>query len=70
LAVQINQPLHNPDFENLVEYDANSEEATALADLTTDILKPEDPTRPKYRTAAEMLKGINEIATRLGSASQ
>jgi hypothetical protein len=66
LAVQINQPLHNPDFAGLVEYDPKSDEAEALADLTRDILKPADPALPKYRTAAEMLKGIEEIARRLG----
>ena len=61
LAVQINQPLHNPDFASLVRYDPTSREALALADLTKDILKPIDPTHPKYRSAGEMLEGIRRV---------
>jgi hypothetical protein len=65
LAVQINQPLHNPDFASLVRYDPNSPEALALADLTRDILKPIDPTHPKYRSAGEMLEGILRVEEKL-----
>ena len=65
LAVQINQPLHNPDFASLVEYDPSSREAEALAELTQDILQPPDPARPKYKSAGEMLAGIRRVETAL-----
>ena len=65
LAVQINQPLHNPDFAGLVDYNPQSKEAQALANLTEDILKPANPAHPKYKTAAEMLEAIRLIETRL-----
>jgi hypothetical protein len=61
LAVQINQPLHNPDFASLVEYDPNSREAELLAELTKNVLKPADPANPKYATAAAMLAGIRGL---------
>jgi hypothetical protein len=66
LAVQINQPLHNPDFAGLVDFNPKSKQAEALAQLTENILKPADPTHPKYRSAAEMLDGIRRIETTLG----
>jgi hypothetical protein len=61
LAVQINQPLHNPDFASLVHYDPASREAEMLAELTKDVLKPADPANPKYKSAADMLAGIRKL---------
>ncbi|MDB5331224.1 MAG: hypothetical protein JWP03_2375 [Phycisphaerales bacterium] len=61
LAVQINQPHHNPDLAALVKYDPASFEAAAIGELTKDILKPADPANPKYRTAEAMLDGIYRI---------
>ncbi|HET6249962.1 MAG TPA: hypothetical protein VFE47_19890 [Tepidisphaeraceae bacterium] len=61
LAVQINQPLHNPDFAGLVNYDPKSREAVALSKLTEDILKPADPSHPRYQSAAQMLEGLKQI---------
>jgi hypothetical protein len=61
LAVQINQPHHNPDLSALVKYDPSSFEAAAIGELTRDILKPADPANPKYRTAEAMLEGIRQI---------
>ena len=68
LAVQISQPLHNPDLVGLVRYDPSSREAHALSQLTQDILKPADPQNPRYRTAADVLGGIRhiELALRKG----
>jgi tRNA A-37 threonylcarbamoyl transferase component Bud32 len=61
LAVQINNPLANPDFQGLVEYDPKSEEAKALAHLTHDILKPPDPSQPLFRSAQDILAGIERV---------
>jgi len=65
LAVQINQPLHNPDFASLVKYNPASREASLLADLTHDILKPADPSCPRYKSAAEMLQGLRQVEAKL-----
>lgn len=70
LAVQINQPLHNPDFASLVEFDPSSAEAEALAELTQDILKPPDSAHPKYSSAGEMLAGIRRLDAGLKRASK
>jgi hypothetical protein len=61
LAVQMNQPLNNPDFEGLVRFDVNSPEAKGLERLTHDILHPADPTKPPYRTARDVLAGIRNL---------
>ena len=65
LAVQINQPLNNPDFQDLVDYHPGSEQAKALLDLTQDVLKPMVPAFPKYRSAEQLLKGLQQLAAEL-----
>jgi serine/threonine protein kinase len=65
LAVQMNQPLNNPDFEGLVEFDVNSAEAKGIERLTHDILHPADPTRPPYRTARDVLIGLKDLQREL-----
>jgi Phosphotransferase enzyme family len=65
LAVQINNPLSNPDFHGLVEYDPESREAQELAKLTEKILRPADPHKPEFSSAKDILKGIEEIDQRL-----
>ena len=66
LALQINNPLSNPDFAGLVEHDPKSREARELARLTEKILRPADPRKPEYTSARDILRGIEEIAKRLG----
>jgi serine/threonine protein kinase len=66
LAVQINNPLSNPDFQGLVEYDPESREARELAHLTERILRPADPRKPEFKSAKGILRGIEEIGRRLG----
>jgi hypothetical protein len=69
LAVQMNQPLNNPDFEGLVNFDLNSAEAKGLERLTQDILHPPDPTSPPYRTAKDVLIGIKDLERQLNSGA-
>jgi hypothetical protein len=66
LALQINNPLSNPDFRGLVEFDPASRQAGALAELTEKILRPEDPHAPGFTSARDILLGVEEIAARLG----
>lgn len=66
LAVQINAPLSNPDFQGLVEHEPGSREARELAKLTERILRPANPEKPQYTSAAGILRGIEEIGRRLG----
>jgi hypothetical protein len=69
LAVQMNNPLNNPDFEGLVDFDVNSVEAKGLERLTQDILHPADPVHPPYRTARDVLIGIKDLAKELKNGS-
>ncbi len=66
LAVQINSPQSNPELAGLVNFDPHSEQARALANLTQDILKPPDPLHPPYRSAKQILEGIDAVARQLG----
>lgn len=65
LAVQMNDPLSNPDFQGLVEFDPRSIEAYGLDRLTHDILKPADPLHPPYRDAKDLLIGIKDLERNL-----
>jgi hypothetical protein len=69
LAVQMNQPLNNPDFEGLVQFDLNSPEAKGLERLTHEILHPVDPSRPPYRTARDVLAGVRNLERSLKNGS-
>lgn len=71
LAVQMNSPQSNPDFADLVLYDKASQEASLLKHLTDDILRPPDPTKPKYTSASDILAGVKHIEQQLkGTAAE
>lgn len=61
LVLQMNKPFLNPDFRGLINFDADSEEAYELAALTRDVLCPENPKRPEFRTAGDVLDGVQQI---------
>lgn len=62
LALQINKPLANPDFRGLVKFDRGSEEAKRLSAITEEVMKPKEPGQPTYRTAADLLAGVRNVA--------
>jgi hypothetical protein len=66
LAVQISSPHTNPDLRGLIRYDAGSPEAREVARLTEKILRPADPTNPAFRSAKDILHGIERIEKSLG----
>jgi len=66
LAVQISAPHSNPDLKGLVRYDPASDEAMALGKLTARILRPKDPANPKFKSAADIYRGIRKIEQWLG----
>jgi hypothetical protein len=70
LAVQINSPHSNPELKDLVRYDRHSAEARMLVQLTEQILRPKDPTKPRFGSAADILRGIEEIQRSLETAAQ
>jgi len=67
LAVQINSPHSNPDSKDLIRYDKQSQEAKLLSKLTGQILRPSDPANPPFRSAADILGGIQEVERALHS---
>ena len=67
LAVQISAPHSNPDLKGLIRYDPASDEAKALSKLTARILRPKDPTHPRYQSAADIYHGIQKIEEAFGA---
>lgn len=65
LAVQFNSPHANPDLADLIEYDPDSKEAHELSRLTAQILRPLDPTHPTFRSAQDILRGIERIRQKI-----
>ena len=61
LAVQVNDPLKNPDFHGLVHFDPRSGEAAAIRRLTDEVLRPRDIRHPPFRNAGDFLQGIQRI---------
>ena len=70
LAVQINKPRTNPEFKHLVDFDPESDEAKALSALTAAILRPKHPEKAEFKTAADILRGIDRIERRLAERAQ
>jgi tRNA A-37 threonylcarbamoyl transferase component Bud32 len=62
LALQVNDPLKNPDFKGLVQFDPTSKEAAAIKKMTDEVLRPRDLKNPRFRSAGDMLHGIQMIA--------
>jgi serine/threonine protein kinase len=61
LAVQISSPHANPDLKDLIRFDKESQEAKRLSRLTEQILRPADPAKPVFRSAADILRGIRQL---------
>jgi hypothetical protein len=70
LAVQISSPHANPDLKDLILFDKQSPEARELARLTEQILRPADPAIPTFRSAADILAGIEGIQSLAPSADR
>lgn len=66
LAVQISSPHANPDLKDLIHFDRESLEGKELAALTEQILRPLDPAKPVFRSAADILAGIRKLRTEAG----
>ncbi|HAI14372.1 MAG TPA: hypothetical protein DCM28_21890 [Phycisphaerales bacterium] len=70
LAVQMNRPHNNPEFRDQIHYSKESLEARQINNLTGSILRPEDPQRPVFRSASDILNGLKRIERRLYDANQ
>jgi hypothetical protein len=49
-----------------VEFDPQSAEAAELSTLTEQILRPSDTQNARFKSASEILRGIDEVRRRLG----
>jgi len=67
LAMQMSQPTASPELRELVKFEKFGLEAMELGRLTNAILRPANPSRPKYRTARDVLEEIVRIESDLRS---
>lgn len=67
LAVQIQKPHGNPELAPLIDYQPDAPVAQALSNLTAAILRPKDPTKARFKTAADILRGLHRIERRVGA---
>lgn len=65
LAVQIAKPTNNPELRTLINYDPQTEVAQRLKSLTAAILRPKNPHLAEFKTAADILRGIRRIESKL-----
>jgi hypothetical protein len=65
LAMQISAPTGNPDLRGLIQFVPDSAEAKALTRLRQQILKPADAERPAFRSAYDILEGIERLELEL-----
>jgi hypothetical protein len=68
LALQFNAPHSNPDLSELIDYNPQSEHAKELSKLTGQILRPTDPEKPAFRSAKDILHGIERMINGLDRA--
>lgn len=61
LALQFNSPHANPDLADLIQYEPGSRDAEKLSQLTEQILRPADPAKPTFRSAKDILHGIERM---------
>lgn len=66
LAVQIAEPHSNPDIRELVIVDESSDEFRLIEELKNQVLKPDNPIKPKYSSAADIIEGLALIRKQLG----
>ena len=68
LVLQMNRPHGNPEFRGLVDYDVHTDEAHHLSRLSREILQPANPDQPRYRTARDVVAGIEKLGAELSVA--
>lgn len=69
LALQFNSPHANPDLAPLIDYQPASRDACRLSALTSQILRPRDPQQPRFRSAKDIVHGIERIQLGLDEAA-
>ena len=70
LAVQMNKPHSNPDFKGLIHFNPKSLEARHLKRLTDEILRPPDENNIKYRTARDILTGLERVTQEIAAGRE
>lgn len=63
LSLQITHPVTNPELRHLIQYEKGGTVATAIKSLVAQILRPPDPERPQYISAADVHRGLLELSS-------
>ncbi|MEM9881811.1 MAG: hypothetical protein AAF800_02700 [Planctomycetota bacterium] len=70
LSLQISKPVSNPDLRPLIGFEPGSEVAKRIKLMTGAILRPSDPNRPHFISAADVLGGLRRIEAKLEAAGE
>lgn len=65
LALQINQAHHHPELKHLIRHDPESPATRHLERLTAAVLRPKNPHKSSYKTAADLRRGIDRVERKL-----
>jgi hypothetical protein len=68
LAVQFSAPHGNPDLKDLILYDPGSAEARAITQLTESVLKPTVASDPPFKSAQDIVHGLDRVKQRLADS--
>jgi len=58
LSLQITHPVSNPELRHLIQYEKGGPVAVAIKGLVAEILRPPDPERPRFISAADVHRGL------------
>jgi hypothetical protein len=67
LALQIAKPHWNPDLVPFIQHHPDSDEAHLIKNLSRSILRPSDPNHNQFKSAADILAGLQQIRQELRS---
>jgi len=62
LSLQITHPVSNPELRHLIQYEKGGPVATAIKGLVAEILRPPNPERPRFISAADVHRGLASLA--------
>lgn len=65
LALQFKAPNSNPDLADLIQFKPGSDEAHKLSKLSEEVLRPANAVAPTFRSAKDLLHGVERIMLRL-----
>ncbi len=65
LSLQFNTPHGNPDLAGLIDYDQTGEMAKMIHELSSTVLRPDNPTDTAHKSAKDILRSLELIEEKM-----